>query len=100
MAEAPLQAVRVDPAGFVRRRQRSCGEDLDAELRKGARDVGGQPRPFRGGGGAEQPHGSGKAAGGAAPSNCTEAASWPWPRSDDGSGWSGRCSKKLAVMIR
>src|SRR6185312_15838826 len=34
----------------------------DAELRKGARDVGAQPRPFRGGCCAEQLHGCGKLA--------------------------------------
>ena len=62
MAEAPLQAVRVEPVGTISRRHGSRGEDLDAELWKGARDVGGQPRPFRGWRGAEQLHGSGKLA--------------------------------------
>ena len=62
MAEAPLQTVRVEPVGLACRRHSSRGEDLDAELRKGARDIGGQPRPFRGGGCAEQLHGSGKLA--------------------------------------
>jgi hypothetical protein len=85
MAEAPLQAVRAEPVGLACRRHRSRGEDLDAELRKGA---------------AMSADSRGRSEAGAAPSNCTEAASWPWPRSDDGSGWSGRCSRKLAVMIR
>src|SRR6185503_411682 len=37
-------------------------EDLDAELRKGARDVGGQPRPLRRRRRAEQLHGGDKLA--------------------------------------
>ena len=62
MAEAPLQAARVEPVGFARRRHRSRRQDFDAELRKGARDVGGQPRPFRRGRRAEQLHGRDKLA--------------------------------------
>ena len=42
----------------------------------------------------------GRSEAGAAPSRCAAAASWAWPRSTDGSGWSGRWIKKLAVMIR
>ena len=36
----------------------------------------------------------GRSDAGAAPSNCTAATSWPWPRSDDGSGWSGRLQQE------
>ena len=60
MAEAPLQAVWVETVGFVRRRHWSWWQDFDAELRKGARDVGGQPWPFGSGRRAEQLHGRDK----------------------------------------
>ena len=62
MAEAPLQAVRVEPGGIARRRDLPRREDFDAELRKGARDVGGQPRPLQRGRCAEQLHGCDKLA--------------------------------------
>ena len=42
----------------------------------------------------------GRSDAGAAPSNCAAAASCACPRSIDGSGWSGRWIRKLAVMIR
>ena len=86
MAEAPLQAVRVESVGFARRRHRP--------RRRGFRCRAAERRARC------------RRTAAAVPTRALRRAtarlltSWPWPRSDDGSGWSGRCSRKLAVMIR
>ena len=85
-AEAALQAVQVGLSGFARRRRRPRRQDL--RCRAAER----RARYRRTAAAARTP----------APRRAT-ARPWragAWPRSDDGSGWSGRCIRKLAVMIR